>query len=118
MSLAWTSCLHVAMNLFERVQKSLVRAAGALVALAGIGVIGFQVYYFLWNGTWVPASMLELLPIFPAKLAAWIRSPDSWFGMQKIVYGLLDAMPLSLFALIVGGMMMSFDAEVSRTNNS
>lgn len=105
------------MSVFERVQQSLVRAVGALVALAGLGIVGFQILFFLRNGTWIPASMLELIPVLPDKLAAWIRFPNSWLGAHKIIYSLLDATPVSLVALIVGGMMMSFDAHADRGKN-
>lgn len=100
------------MNTLGLVMQFLIRSAGGLVALSGVGIFGFQIFIFLKGGSWVPLSMLELMPIIPSDLAAWLRYPESWLGLHKIAYGFLDAMPLSLLALIIGAAMMNFDAYV------
>lgn len=100
------------MNALGLIIQFLIRSAGVLVVLSGVGVIGFQIFIFLKGGTWISLSMLELMPIIPGDLAAWLRYPESWLGLHKLVYGFLDAMPLSLLALIIGAVMMNFDAYV------
>lgn len=100
------------MNALGLIMQFLIRSAGVLVALSGVGIIGFQIFIFLKGGTWVPLSMLELMPVIPSDLATWLRYPESWLGLHKIVYGFLGTMPLSLLALIIGAAMMNFNAYV------
>lgn len=100
------------MHTLGLIMQFLIRSLGGLVALTGVGICVFQIYAFLKNGAWISLSALELMPIFPSGLEAWVKYPQSWLGLHKIIYGLLDAMPLSLLALIVGGLMMNFDAYV------
>ena len=75
----------------------------AFVGLAGILVLGLQVYAWLATGTWQPASLLLPLAMLakwlpdPA-MVQWIERPDTWIGLHKV----LDFIPLSLFLMLVG----------------
>ena len=82
---------------------------GFALILAGLGIFVFQVYGWLKNGTWfeVPLAMLFVFfeDMVPAEWYSWLKAPDSWFGLHKIVVGLFQVLfilPLSLFLAVLG----------------
>ena len=71
--------------------------------LAGVGIIGMQVYGYLQYGEWSPLSAMALAEgRFP-----WLDNPQSWLGLHQIVHGFLNWLPVSLFLLLIGGFFVS-----------
>ena len=71
---------------------------GLLVALAGLGVLGLQLFGYLKIGEWKSVSLLSVAsPQLP-----WLDNPQSWFGLHDIVRDALGIMPLSLTLILVG----------------
>ncbi len=62
---------------------------------AAIGILGWQVYCYLRYGEWPALSMIALLQWLNI---GWASSPRDWVGLRN----LLDAIPLSMFALLSG----------------
>lgn len=69
--------------------------------LFGIGIFVYQIIFWLINGSWkkIPVeTLLELFqPSFYTNGYSWYYRPDSWIGVNKIIVGFSEKMPLSLF---------------------
>jgi len=91
-----------------------VNAAGILIILAGIALFGFQVFVYLKEGKWVEFPLSFLAQFGPNEFVSWLNHPTSWYGIHKIIHGTLELIPLSLFAIFVGGYIssMAYEAEV------
>jgi hypothetical protein len=63
--------------------------------LATVGIIGWQIYSYLRLGEWQSLSIITALLWLNVD---WARLPSDWAGVHKI----LDAIPLSLTALVAG----------------
>ncbi len=87
-----------------------VNAAGGIFILAGIGLYGFQVFMHLKHGEWVEFPLTILASFGPEKFVSWLSNPPSWHGLHKIIEGALELIPLSLFAVLVGVPMASYEA--------
>ena len=86
----------------KRFLSAIVVLTGLLIALAGLGVLGLQVFAYLKTGGWKSVSTLSVAaPYFP-----WLNNPQSWFGLNDIVRGMLGLLPLSL-ALVVPGLLIA-----------
>ena len=74
----------------------------SLFLASGLGLIGYQLFLWIKNGTWSKFASIEVFNfLFENTLVAqWISKPESWFGLQKIIEWLLKNTPLSV-ALIV-----------------
>ena len=74
----------------------------SLFLASGLGLIGYQLFLWIKNGTWSEFATIEVFSfLFENTLVAqWISKPESWFGLQKIIEWLLKNTPLSV-ALIV-----------------
>jgi hypothetical protein len=74
----------------------------SLFLASGLGLIGYQLFLWIKNGTWSEFATIEVFNfLFENTLVAqWISKPESWFGLQKIIEWLLKNTPLSV-ALIV-----------------
>jgi hypothetical protein len=93
--------------------REIVGGFGALIILSGFLMIGWQIFTFLKLGEWVKLSLLVLAAFGPEKLAAWLVSPSSWFGLHKLIYGLLEFFPLSLFVMLVGVAVIAYGSNKS-----
>lgn len=79
--------------------------------LAGIGLLGWQIFTWLYSGTWVSVSLLDVLAWGDPE-NEWVRNPTDWIGLWK----LLAAVPLSLIAIglgCIGLLTASFERESS-----
>jgi hypothetical protein len=82
----------------RRFLGGLIVLIGLLVALAGLGVLGLQIYGYLKIGEWKSVSLLSVA----APQLPWLNNPQSWLGLHAIVRNVLDIMPLSLALVLVG----------------
>lgn len=85
----------------------MLKAACSTIALGGLAIFGFQIWFWLTTGHWyeVPLSYLFYL-IGPENLVAWLREPHSWVGLHMIVDWILDAFPLP-FTLVLSGWIVA-----------
>lgn len=92
----------------RRFLAGIIIVAGMLAALAGLGVLGLQVYRYLRFGAWDSISLLELVvPYCP-----WFDSPESWFGLHRIVTDFFALMPASLAIILVGWLIAGFGSAL------
>lgn len=79
---------------------------GLLVIAAGIGIIFFQIIYWLLYAEWIaiPTS-LAIAYIWPKFYWSWVYNPQSLIGLAKIIRYIL-ACPFSLFFIISGIFLM------------
>jgi len=78
---------------------------GILLILTAAAVVCFQLFLFLQNGAWTTLPILRLIEYTPVQFYAWILEPDSWLGLHKIIYWILDV-PLSFFCFILGYLLI------------
>lgn len=97
----WTS--RIGYNL-RRFIFGFVVFAGLLVAIAGLAVLAYQVFYYLRNGQWLSISVMSVgAPYIP-----WLRDPQSWIGLYRLVRDALTLCPLSLALVLLGWMIAGF----------
>lgn len=82
----------------RRFLGGLVVLVGLLVALAGLGVLGLQIFGYLKIGEWKSVSLLSVA----TPQWHWLNNPQSWFGLNGILRDALDIMPLSLTLILFG----------------
>ena len=82
----------------RRFLGGLVVLIGLLVALAGLGVLGLQIFGYLKIGEWKSVSLLSVA----SPQWHWLNNPQSWFGLNDLLRDALDIMPLSLTLVLVG----------------
>lgn len=80
---------------------------GIVMLLAGLALLGFQIFLFLYHGTWSSYSLLRFIDFTPIQFQAWVVRPDQWLGLHKVVYWLLD-IPLSFLSLAFGYLLIKF----------
>lgn len=89
--------------LLRLVSRAIV-IVGGLVAIAGVGILGMQIYTVFKSGSWPSMSLLTTLTgIFP-----WLDNPQSWIGLHRIIHWFLDMMPLSLAVFLLGILVAGF----------
>lgn len=92
----------------RRFLAGIVVLTGGLFVLAGIGVFGLQAYGYLRYGDWVSRPFFDLiLPYIP-----WLRAPESWFGLHRIVREVFDFLPVSLLLLLLGWLIAGFGSAL------
>lgn len=87
---------------------------GALIVLAGLGVLALQIYGYLRFGRWESYALLE----FVAPYLPWLRSPHSWLGLHKIVMNVFNILPVSLALLLPGLLVAGFGSAIKPTQRS
>lgn len=92
----------------RRFLAGIVVLTGALVVVAGLGVLGLQVYRYLKVGEWSSMSLFDFL----APHISWLSNPQSWFGLYRIVKGAFEIMPLSLAVILVGWLIAGFGSAL------
>jgi len=92
----------------KRFTSGIVVLTGLLIALAGLGVLGLQVFGYLKTGGWKSVSTLSVAsPYFP-----WLNNPQSWFGLNDIVRDMLGLLPLSLALVVIGWLIAGFGSAL------
>ena len=72
------------------------------IALSGIAVLVYQIFFLAMRGLWKPlGSGLVLDIILPTNFFQRVHNPGSWLGLKKIISPFFN-FPLSLFLMIVG----------------
>ena len=98
----------------RRVTQDLEELFSALftvaVLLAGLGVLGWQVFGWLSSGEWTSVSLLDFLRWGAGpKTRAWIENPTTWIGWWRV----LNWTPVSGILLLVG-MVMLLELHIER----
>lgn len=91
------------------VKKIKAKATGAAVAVFSFSFMGYgiwlfldQILTFLQQGYWEGHSLLSFFIDGRTNLSGWLRNPESWFGLHKIMTWILDFLPLSLVSFSLG----------------
>lgn len=82
---------------------SLLGGLGLIVLaplLIALGIVAMQCWWYFSNGAWTPLSMMDGL----AKIMGtnWFMMPNNWPSVTAIVKVALDTVPLSLFFMAIG----------------
>jgi hypothetical protein len=92
----------------RRFLSGVIVFVGFLSILAGLGVLGLQIYGYLKFGEWGSVSVLGTAsPYWP-----WLNNPQTWFGLNKIVRYVFGLMPLSLSFVLAGWLIAGFGSAV------
>lgn len=92
----------------RRFLSGIIVFVGILSILAGLGVLGLQIYGYLKFGEWESVSVLATAsPYWP-----WLNNPQTWFGLNKIVRDVCGLMPLSLSFVLVGWLIAGFGSAL------
>jgi hypothetical protein len=75
---------------------------GVFLCLAGVLILGWQVYVFLKFGTWLSKPLLGLVLDFVDVETSWLLHPRSYAAVQPWVAGMLEFVPLSVFLFVSG----------------
>ena len=95
----------------DRAWQRIVNIFGVILILTGIGIVGFQIFIYLKNRQWIELPLLYLVAFGPNEFVSWLDNPTSWLGLHKIIYGALELIPLSIFSVLVGAAMTSYEAK-------
>lgn len=92
----------------KRSLAGIVVLIGLLVALAGLVVLGLQIFGYLKTGNWQPVSTLGVMsPYWP-----WLDQPRTWFGLHKIIRDMLALMPFSIALVALGWLIAGFGSAL------
>jgi hypothetical protein len=75
---------------------------GVLMCLAGILILGWQVYVFVKFGTWLSKPLLGLVLDFVDADTSWLTHPRSYAAAHVFLTGLLGLIPISAFLIVAG----------------
>lgn len=95
----------------DKVGQWIINAIGVLCVFSGMAILCFQVFVYLKDGEWIEFPLSILFAFGPEGFLMWLNNPRSWFGLHKIINGVLEVMPLSLFFMIVGVTMAGYEVE-------
>ncbi|MEA3486130.1 MAG: hypothetical protein U9R20_00520 [Thermodesulfobacteriota bacterium] len=85
---------------------------GVAILLAGFFIIFWQLFIWLKHGEWRNISLLKVvLYIGIDPIVSWLKNPQSWFGVHKIIYWFFISFPLSLFLIITGFMLANTECN-------
>ena len=76
--------------------------AGVFMCLAGILILGWQVYVFLKFGTWLSKPLLGLVLEVVDSNASWLVKPQSYPAVHVVLTSILSFIPLSMFLIAAG----------------
>ena len=79
--------------------------------LFGFGALGFQAFLYLLNEEWIEIPLFYIASFGPSEFTSWLDNPASWIDLHKIVYGILDYVSLPLTLILVGMVMVAYEAE-------
>lgn len=92
----------------KRFLSGVIVALGLLIALAGVSVLGLQIYGYLKTGSWRSVSVLGVASLY----LPWLANPQSWFGLNSIVRDATSIMPLSLMLVLLGWLVAGFGSAL------
>ncbi len=76
--------------------------AGVFLCLAGILILGWQLYVFLKFGTWLAKPLLGLVLDVVDSDTSWLVHPQSYAGAQMVLIAVLGWIPVSFFLIVAG----------------
>ncbi len=76
--------------------------AGVFLCLAGVLILGWQVYVFVKFGTWLSKPLLGLVLDFVDLNTSWLVHPQSYAAAQAVLTGVLGLIPVSVFLIVAG----------------
>jgi hypothetical protein len=76
--------------------------AGVFLCLAGVLILGWQVYVFVKFGTWLSKPLLGLVLDFVDLNTSWLVHPQSYAVAQVVLTGVLGWIPVSVFLIVAG----------------
>jgi hypothetical protein len=76
--------------------------AGVFLCLAGVLILGWQVYVFVKFGTWLSKPLLGLVLDFVDVETSWLVHPQSYAAVQPWIASALNIVPLSMFLFFSG----------------
>jgi hypothetical protein len=81
-----------------------------LIGLSSIGVLGYQIYFWLRHGYWKSLSAgLVLEKVLPNSFFQWIANDASWLGVKKIIlYIFKSSLASFLFLFALGLLVLVF----------
>lgn len=87
----------------------------SLFLICGLGLISYQIFLWIKDGAWSEFTIMVVFDfLFENTIAAqWLNSPESWFGLQKIVEWLLQNIPLSAALIIPSFLIFCLTACMS-----
>lgn len=77
---------------------------GCGLCLAGIAILGVQIYAYLQTGEWTPISIVTVLAAVP-DYHWWAINPTEWIGLHKV----LDHIPVSAVLVVIGIVIIEAD---------
>jgi threonine/homoserine/homoserine lactone efflux protein len=84
------------MTVIERCGRIFQFIFGGVFVLAGLAIIGLQIFAYLYDGKWVPLSVVGLASQFAS--SPWLADPHTWVGVHKI----LEFIPASFSLMAIG----------------
>ena len=93
----------------EKAWLKLLRGIGIFLFMLGVGIIGFQVFIYLKDGTWFQVPFLILATLGPETFIDWLREPNSWHGLHSIILATLEITPISLLLIISGHLIVIYN---------
>lgn len=76
--------------------------AGVFLCLAGILILGWQVYVFVKFGIWISKPLLGLVLDLVDVNTSWLVHPRSYAPAHVVLIGVLGFIPVSMFLLVAG----------------
>ncbi len=97
------SGLIVLKKLFRKILFTALIYTGLFIMISGVFVFIYQIFNYLYVGEWIP---LPMIIIVPSLIANWLIDPHQWIGLSNVLSSLFDTIPLSVFLLIMGILIM------------
>ncbi len=94
-----------------RTWQKIVNGFGGFLMLVGFGALGIQAFLYLLNEEWIEIPLLYITSFGPSEFTSWLDNPASWIALHKIVYGILNYVSLPLTLILVGMVMVAYEAE-------
>jgi len=86
----------------------------ALVLVAGLGLVAYQVVIWLMDGAWpfMPLMLIWSFLFEGTALGGWMANPESWLGLQALLEWILANIPISVVLILGGGLTGAFMTAV------
>lgn len=80
----------------EQVDTVLVSSFSGTFGIAGVGIIGWQIFRYLKDGDWPAVSLITALQWMGVE-KPWVSNPTEWVGLHSV----MDTIPLSLTLVVL-----------------
>lgn len=105
----------------EKIKEITVLVICGVPVLSGVGIVIYQVFFWLYNGEWFSLPISTILfsktffSFYPDFIVSWFTEPQSWLGLHKVIVWLLHLLlqiPLSISLILTGLYVVPFFLEV------